>query len=127
MAYFGNSKQLKFFRNADDNEFNHIYKSNKTPWLNCGVTQLWFQDVFAPWFNESFRVDDNEESNCIMIMDGCSAHNGIQEWLDGNGLSYIHVITLPPNVTSRHQPMHQGIIEWTKKKYNVTRERNRGN
>ena len=39
-----------------------------------------------------------------------------------NGLTEIvyltfHVITLPPNVTSRHQPMDQGIIEWTKNKY----------
>ena len=52
-----------------------------------------------------------------MIMDGCRSHNGIQEWLDENGLSYIHVITLPPNVTSRHHPMYQGIIAWTKNKY----------
>ena len=52
-----------------------------------------------------------------MIMDGCRDHYGTQEWLDGNGLSYIHVITLTLNVISRHQPMYQGIIAWTKKKY----------
>ena len=59
IAYVGNSKKPKCFRNADDDEFNHRYTSNKTAWFNSGVTQWWFQDVFAPWFNESFRVDDN--------------------------------------------------------------------
>ena len=117
MACIGKSKQQKCFRNADDDEFNQRYTSNKTAWFNRGVTQYWFQDVFVPWFNESFRVDADEESYCIMIMNGCSDHNVIQEWLDGNGLYHIRVITLPPNVTSRNQPMDQGIIAWTKNKY----------
>ena len=63
MAYVGKSKQPKCFRNTDDDDFNHIYTSNKTSWFNGVVTQRWFQDVFAPRFIESFRVDDNEESH----------------------------------------------------------------
>ena len=43
--------------------------------------------------------------------------NGIQQWIDGNGLSYMHMIPLPPNAASRHQPTDQGIIVCTKKKY----------
>ena len=78
MAHVGKSKQPKCFRNADDNEFNHRYTSNKTAWFNRGVNQWRFHYVFAPWFNVSFRVDDNEEPHCIMIMDGFSAHNGIR-------------------------------------------------
>ena len=61
MYYVGESKQPKCFRNADDDDFNQIYISKNTAWFNLGVTQWWFQDVFATWFNESFRVDDNEE------------------------------------------------------------------
>ena len=78
MVYVGKSKRPKCFRNADYDEFNHRYKSNKTAWFNRGMTQWWFQYVCAPWFHESFRVDGNEESHCIMIMNDCSAHNGIQ-------------------------------------------------
>ena len=59
MAYVGKSKQPNCFRNSDENEFNHRYTGNKTAWLNRGVAQWWFQDVFPPWFNESFRVGDN--------------------------------------------------------------------
>ena len=75
MAYVGKSKQPKCFKNADGNGSNHRYTSNKTVWFNRGVTQWWFQYLFSPCFNESFKVDYNEESHCIMIMDGCSAHN----------------------------------------------------
>ena len=52
MAYVGQSNQPKRFINTDDDELNNRYTSNKTAWLNCGVTQWWFQDVFSPWFNE---------------------------------------------------------------------------
>ena len=55
-----------------------------------------------------------------MIMDGYSDHNEIQECIDGKHLCYIHVITLTPNVKSRHKLMDQGIIAWTKNKYNMT-------
>ena len=50
-------------------------------------------------------------------MDGYSDHNEIQECIDGKHLCYIHVITLTPNVKSRHKLMDQGIIAWTKNKY----------
>ena len=63
MAYVEKSKQPKCFINVDDDEFNNRYTSNNTVWFNHGVTQWWFRDVFAPWFIESFRVDNNEESH----------------------------------------------------------------
>ena len=78
MSYVEKSRQPKCFRNADDDNFNYRYISNKTVKFNRGVTRWWLQDLFAPWFNESFRLNDNGESHCIMIIDGCSAHNGIQ-------------------------------------------------
>ena len=59
----------------------------------------------------------NENLHCIVVLDGCSAHGDIQERLDQNGMSYIHVLTLPPNVTSRLQPMDQSVISLLKKSY----------
>ena len=58
-----------------------------------------------------------EDTQAIVILDGCSAHNSIQEYLNENGLGWIHVITLPANVTSHYQPMDQGVISWVKKMY----------
>ena len=63
--------------------------SNKTVWFNKGVTRWWFHDVFVPWFRREFRRDDNADSNCVVILDGCSAHKDIQEWLDTNGYSFV--------------------------------------
>ena len=102
---------------AATEDIKNRYTSNKTAWFNRGVTEWWFRDIFITWFCRKFRQDEDANANCIMILDGCSAHNGIQEFLNTNGCSFVKVITLPPNVTSRHQPMDQGVILWTKKKY----------
>ena len=48
MAYVGKSKQPKYFKNADGDEFNHRYTGKNTAWFNHGVMQWRFQDVFAP-------------------------------------------------------------------------------
>ena len=111
MAYVGKSKNPFCFRGHEIQN----YCANDKAWFNMSVTQWWFREVFAPFFVENHRQE--EEKHCIVILDGCSAHNKIQEWLDTHGLSWIHVITLPPNVTSRFQPMDQGVIAWTKKSY----------
>ena len=87
-------------------------------WFDKGVTQWWFRDVFATFFEENFNIGDDIEVHCIVIIDVCRAHVGIQEWLDANGIGQIHIITLPPNVTFIFQPMDQGIIAWLKRLYN---------
>ena len=38
---------------------------------------------------------DDSEAHCIVILDGCSAHKGIGDWLRENRLGHIHVISLP--------------------------------
>ena len=114
LAHVGKSKKPRCF---DDHGVPDHYTSNKTAWFNKHVMRWWFCTVFDPFFRREFRHGQNSEAHCIVILDGCSAHEGIQEWLDTNGLAYIHVIKLPPNVTSRLQPMDQGVISWSKKKY----------
>ena len=52
-----------------------------------------------------------------MILDNCSAYNDIDKWLLEKKLEYIHIIYLPPNATSKAQPMDQGIISWLKTEY----------
>ena len=113
MAYVGTSKKPRCFVEASSDIMKR-YTSNKCAWFNQSVTQWWFKDVFAPWFDLNVRQN---KCHCIMILDNCSAHNDIDSWLLGKKLEYIHVIYLPPNVTSKGQPMDQGIISWLKTKY----------
>lgn len=113
VGYVGKSKNPRCFLGQQLPR----YTANPTAWFNKGTTVWWFRDVFAPFFNAEFRTGDNVDAHCCVILDNCSAHASIQEWLDANGYNYIHIIKLPPNVTSRHQPMDQGVIAWTKKTY----------
>jgi hypothetical protein len=83
-------------------------------WFNMGVTKWWFDTVFIPFFTEHFQSEEGTNHG-IVILDGRSAHNGIQEWLNDNGHPHIHCIYLPPNVTSMYQPMDQGVLSWLKK------------
>ena len=113
IAFVGKVKNPRCFIGKNRPQF---YTHNKKAWFNKNTTKWWFQDVFAPYFIDTVRgLPGNGEINVIVILDGCSAHNDIQEYLDANGLGWIHVITLPPNVTSHFQPMDQGVIAWLKK------------
>ncbi|KAI1006555.1 hypothetical protein K3495_g1668 [Podosphaera aphanis] len=56
----------------------------------------------------------------ILIMDNFSAHKAAFEYLNSNPstmLKNTKVIFLPPNVTSLHQPLNQGIIHSWKSHY----------
>ena len=115
IAFVGRAKNPRCFAGKTRPQF---YTHNKKAWFNKTTTKWWFRDVFAPYFIDNVRsLPGKGEINAIVILDGCSAHNDIQQYLDANGLGWIHVITLPPNVTSHFQPMDQGVIAWLKKMY----------
>ena len=112
LAFVGKAANPRCFTGIDQ-DVTKYYTHNSTAWFRKETTEWWFGQVFGPWYREHYPAG----THLIMILDGCSAHNGIQDWLDTHGLAHIHVITLPPNVTSRFQPMDQGIIAWMKKRY----------
>ena len=114
LEYVGRVTNPEFFRYKESVQH---YTHNKKTWFDKGVTHCWFRDVFAPFFEEKFSIGDAIEAHCIVIIDVCSAHVGIQDWLDENGIGQIHIITLPPNVTYIFQPMDQGIITCLKRLY----------
>ena len=116
LAYVGKSNNPRSF--AGKVRPAH-YTFNKKAWFNKGVTKWWFETVFIPFFTEHFQTEEGS-THGIVILDGCSAHNGIVEWLEESGFFNIHVVFLPPNVTSMYQPMDQGAISWVKKIYKFT-------
>lgn len=51
----------------------------------------------------------------VLIWDNCPAHVSVtvpSRWAD-----YLKILCLPPNLTSKHQPLDQGIIQSVKSKY----------
>ena len=65
----------------------------------------WLNEVFLP------HIRSKTTQKVVMIMDNCGPHGA--EISDP--LGQVQTIVLPPNCTSVHQPMDQGIIQALKK------------
>ena len=127
LAFIGTSKKPQCFEGRKKVE---NYTNNSKAWFTKDTTAWWFKTVFVPFYMKKYyynkvRNDCGNKVPCaIVILDGCSAHNDIQSYLNMNNMDFIHIIYLPPNVTSKYQPMDQGVISWMKKgyKYNMIKK-----
>ena len=68
-------------------------------------------DIFTCWLKELDRKMIAEGRKIKMIVDNCPAHPHVE------GLQAVELIFLPPNTTSKLQPMDQGVIRSLKAKY----------
>ena len=75
----------------------------KKSWMDC--------DLLEEWVRETDRKFLAEKRKIALIVDNCPAHPKVE------GLKAIDLIFLPPNTTSKAQPMDQGIIRSLKPRY----------
>jgi len=64
-------------------------------------------DLFKSWlvkFDQKMRLN---QRNLLLLIDNCTAHSTIN-------LKSVRIEFLPPNTTSKLQPMDQGIIQNSK-------------
>jgi len=72
----------------------------------------WFtQELFTNWMQQLDRRFQRQQRSILMVVDNCPAHNNVP------GLKAITLVFLPPNTTSRTQPMDQGVIRNLKHHY----------
>ena len=81
------------------------YFSNRKAWSNKFLFNKWLNDVFIP------HIQSDTQNRIALILDNVSAHSDVivPESIDN--------ISLPPNVTSIHQPMDMGVIRSWKAGY----------
>lgn len=80
------------------------YYANKTAWMTSAIFTQWLREV-----NLKMRLTNRK---ILLILDNCAPHVAA----DLN-LTNIKVVFLPPNVTSKLQPLDRGIINSFKVKY----------
>ena len=68
-------------------------------------------DLFVAWVKKWDRKFQEEKRKAALIVDNCRAHPHV------HGLKAITIFYLPPNTTSKLQPMDQGIIQVLKVYY----------
>ena len=96
-------------KSANPRCFKHIkplpckYTNQAKSWMDS--------DIFTRWLKELDRKMIAEGRQITMIVDNCPAHPHVE------GLQAVELIFLPPNTTSKLQPMDQGVIRSLKAKY----------
>ena len=80
------------------------YFNQKSAWMDADVYEKWFTTVFVP------AVRARTSLPVALVVDNCGAHSKLEH-------PQIATISLPPNVTSVHQPLDAGIIAALKRRY----------
>jgi hypothetical protein len=80
-----------------------MYQFNKSRW----ITGLIYKE-YLQWLNNKIR---GERQKVLLLLDNFSGHKLVVQLVGGlEGLSNVRIVFLPPNTTSKWQPMDQGII-----------------
>lgn len=99
--FIGNAKKPKAFIAAGINieSLGCIWRNNKRAWMTSAIFKEWLFWLDARMHNRKVAL----------LMDNFSAHESTYKEI-GHQLQNIFIIWLPPNSTTRYQPLDQGII-----------------
>ena len=96
-------------KSANPRCFKHI---KSLPCKHANQAKRWMDsNIFTSWLKELDRKMIAEGRKITVIVDNCPAHPHAE------GLQTVELIFLPPNTTSKLQPMDQGVIRSLKAKY----------
>lgn len=107
LMFIGNSCKPRCFNKKTGEELGLYYRNNKKAWMNSSLCFEWLKYID----NEIGKQPDRK---ILLLMDNCSAH-GSKETLPS--LQHVEVEFLPPNTTSKLQPLDAGIIAAMKVRY----------
>lgn len=97
----GKSNRPRCFKNSTTLPTDYV--ANKKAWMTS--------DIFSSWLSNINRDMIKKNKHILMMIDNCTAHGDIPQ------LSNVKVQFLPPNTTSKLQPLDQGIIKNFKSYY----------
>nr|XP_024218269.1 tigger transposable element-derived protein 6-like [Halyomorpha halys] len=101
LLMIGKSKKPRCLRGVRTLPLN--YKNNIKAWMT--------RDIFTDWLRSIDIHMRLNKRKILLFIDNCSAHTHLPQFEN------IKIIFLPPNTTSRLQPMDQGIIKNFKQLY----------
>ena len=106
--FIGKAKQPRPFKKSSAAQLGIHYTSNTKAWMTSDLFTSWLQHVDA-------QIGLTSGRHILLLLDNCSAHGSLQKPL--TALQNITIHFLPPNTTSRIQPLDAGIIAAFKKHY----------
>ena len=98
---FGKSKKPRCFKYIK--RFPCRYRSQKKSWVDSILIEEWLHEVDRCFTKEGRKI--------VLLVDNCPTHPSI------DNLVSTELIFLPPNTTSKFQPMNEGVIRSLKAHY----------
>lgn len=94
------------FKNVQISNLPIMYRNNRKAWMLATLFQEWLQDFDHQMYRK------HRDQRVLLLLDNCSSHK-----VEGLTLQCVDVHFLPPNTTSKIQPMDAGIIVAFKRHY----------
>ena len=107
LMFIGISEKPRCFKKKSGQQLGLYYRNNKKAWMTGALFHEWLLYLDR-------TISKTTGRKILLLLDNCSAH-GTKETLPT--LSHVEVFHLPPNTTSRLQPLDLGIIAAMKVKY----------
>lgn len=104
----GKAKKPRCFKKQEGQQLGFDYHANKKAWMTSALFFAWILR-FSSYISRS-----SPSRKVLLLLDNCSAH-GTEETLPL--LDNVEVVFLPPNTTSKLQPLDAGIIAALKVRY----------
>ncbi|CAB5360476.1 unnamed protein product [Rhizophagus irregularis] len=102
----GKFEKPRCFKNIKIQSMPMTYRNNAKAWMITSLFQEWIWE-----FDHQVGLK-HQGQRMLLLLDNCSSHK-----LDGLTLRYTDVHFLPPNTTSKIQPMDAGVIMSFKRHY----------
>ncbi|GBN95759.1 Tigger transposable element-derived protein 6 [Araneus ventricosus] len=97
------SKTPRCFKENDISKLGIHWKSNRKAWVPAAI--------FEEWFTNFDKKMAKEGRNVLLILDNATCHKHQTVYKN------VKLLFLPPNMTSKLQPLDHGIIRWFKLEY----------
>jgi hypothetical protein len=102
--FIGHANKPRCFSKKSGQDLGFFYRSNKKAWMTSLLFQEWIKNFDGQMVSQKRKV--------LLLLDNAPSHI-----VDETELSSGEVHMLPPNTTSKLQPMDAGIIAAFKRKY----------
>ena len=110
----GMFKNPRCFHHVNRDTLPVTYAASKSAWMTADIFKDWFFKYFVPAVRRHL-TSLGMEKKAVLLLDNCRAHPPASVLQTRDGL--IKVLYLPPNTTSKIQPMDMGIISNMKQNY----------
>ena len=114
LVFIHKSAKPRCFKHMDMNTLPVHYFSQPKAWMDARLFETWFHEKFVPHVKK-FCHNHGIEYKVLLLLDNAPAHPSAEKLKSRDGK--VTTMFLPPNTTSILQPMDQGILEATKRRY----------